>query len=289
MFPVNSTPYEYECEYEYYTMRDVTLPAVYHEERLPAGYGILTNWHENPEVLWFTKGRGTVLIDGVQVEAETGDLIFINSHCLHRIVCAEDSVYYCLIIDKSFCLRSGIPMDTVRLQPRIRDGILRGNYKQIIRLMEEKPPCYEAEAQANILLFLARLYREFQDDSPEPESVGHKNNQLTMVRSAIQFLNSSYQQSLTIDDICRQVGSSKYHFCRVFRAVTGKTVVDYLNFLRCERAQFLLSTGACNVQEAAERCGFSSGSYFSMVYKRQIGEVPSATAKRGACQSRAAS
>ena len=77
-----------------------------------------------------------------------------------------------------------------------------------------------------------------QDDASEPESVGHKHNQLTMVRSAIQFLNSSYQQSLTIDDICRRVGSSKYHFCRVFRAVTGKTVVDYLNFLRCERAQF---------------------------------------------------
>ena len=71
--------------------------------------------------------------------------------------------------------------------------------------------------------------------------------------------------------------------------VTGKTVVDYLNFLRCERAQFLLSTGDCNVQEAAERCGFCSGSYFSMVYKRQIGEAPSVTAKRGASQARTGS
>ena len=104
---------------------------------------------------------------------------------------------------------------------RIRDGILRGNYKQIIRVLEEKPPYCEAEAQANILLLLARLYRGFQDDM---EAVGVDEHQVPGLRVHLYVVNdypanSSYQQSLTIDDICRRVGSSKYHFCRVFRAV----------------------------------------------------------------------
>lgn len=272
-------------EYEHYTIRDAMFPALLHEDRLLPGYGILTNWHENLELLWFTKGKGLVIIDGVQIEAGPGDIVLVNSNCLHRVLCLEDLAYYCLIIDKNFCLRCGFPAEAVRLRSHIRDGLLRGNFKQIVRLLAEKPPYGKAEAQANILLLLTRLYRDFQEDSPEPEAAGPKNSQLVMVRGAIRFLNSSYQQSLTIDDICRRVGSSKYHFCRVFRAVTGKTVVDYLNLLRCERAQSLLSTGACSVQEAAERCGFSSASYFSMVYKRQIGESPSATAKRGASQA----
>ena len=55
-------------------MRDAALPVMYHEERLPTGYGILTNWHENLEILWFTKGLGRVIIDNVQVDAEPGDL-----------------------------------------------------------------------------------------------------------------------------------------------------------------------------------------------------------------------
>ena len=148
---MSSAPYKYEYEYEYHTMRDAALPIMYHEERLPSGYGILTNWHENLEILWFTKGLGRVIIDNVQVDAEPGDLVFINSNCLHRILSIEDVAYYCLIIDRSFCLRSGIPAEKVRIQPRIRDGILRGNYKQIIRVLEEKPPYCEAEAQANIL------------------------------------------------------------------------------------------------------------------------------------------
>lgn len=137
---MSSAPYKYEYEYEYHTMRDAALPIMYHEERLPSGYGILTNWHENLEILWFTKGLGRVIIDNVQVDAEPGDLVFINSNCLHRILSIEDVAYYCLIIDRSFCLRSGIPAEKVRIQPRIRDGILRGNYKQIIRVLEEKPP-----------------------------------------------------------------------------------------------------------------------------------------------------
>lgn len=275
---LSSAPYEYE----YHTMRDSALPLYFHEDRFKAGYRILTHWHENPELLCFTQGRGTVVLDGVPVEAETGNIICINSGSLHQVIAAEDIAYYCLIIDKSFCQRCGVPIGKVRLQTRINDAVLREYYKQLVCELEAQSPCYQAVVQANCLLLLARLYRNYPDCSPQQSAAGLQSSQLTMVRNAIQFLNQSYQRSLTIDEICREVGSSKFHFCRVFRAVTGKTVIDHLNFLRCEKAQYLLSTGACNVQEAAERCGFSSSSYFSVVYKRQIGEVPSATCKRAA-------
>lgn len=267
-------------EYEYHTMRDSALPVIFHEDHLRAGCTILTHWHENLELLWLTHGRGTIVLDGVPVDAEPGDIVLANSGCLHQINAADDMTYYCLIIDKSYCQRCEVPVDKLRLQTRINDPVLREHYGRIVRELDTRLPLYQAVVQANILLLLARLYRDFQDRSPQQSTAGLQSGQLAMVRSAIQFLNQSYQQPLTIDEICREVGSSKFHFCRVFRAVTGKTVVDHLNFLRCEKAQYLLSTGACNVQEAAERCGFSSSSYFSVVYKRQIGEVPSATIKR---------
>ncbi|MDE7218300.1 MAG: AraC family transcriptional regulator [Oscillospiraceae bacterium] len=273
-----SAPYEYE----YHTMRDSALPLFYHEEHFKAGYRILTHWHENPELLCFTRGRGTAVLDGVPIDVETGDMICINSGSLHQVIAAEDISYYCLIIDKSFCLRCGIPVNKVRLQTRINDAALREYYEQLVRELETQAPCYQAAVQANCLLLLTRLYRNYPDRTPQQNAVSLQSGQLSMVRNAIQFINQSYQRPLTIDEICREVGSSKFHFCRVFRMITGKTVIDHLNFLRCEKAQYLLSTGACNVQEAAEHCGFNSSSYFSVVYKRQIGEVPSTTCKRAA-------
>lgn len=127
-------------EYEHYTIRDAMFPALLHEDRLLPGYGILTNWHENLELLWFTKGRGLVIIDGVQIEAGPGDIVLVNSNCLHRVLSLEDLAYYCLIIDKNFCLRCGFPAEAVRLRSHIRDGLLRGNFKQIVRLLRKSPP-----------------------------------------------------------------------------------------------------------------------------------------------------
>ena len=57
-------------------------------------------------------------------------------------------------------------------------------------------------------------------------------------------------------------------------------MVDYLNFLRCENAQLLLASGRCNVRESAERCGFHNDSYFTRIYKQQIGELPSETMRK---------
>ena len=68
---------------------------------------------------------------------------------------------------------------------------------------------------------------------------------------------------------------SKYYFCRAFKQATGQTVTQYINWVRCSHARRLLASGECNVGEAAERCGFHNLSYFTRVYRRQYGRVPS--------------
>ena len=71
------------------------------------------------------------------------------------------------------------------------------------------------------------------------------------------------------------VGFSKYYLCRTFRQITGSTVVDYLNSLRCAHALQLLSSGEYTVGECAEKCGFRNLSYFAKVYRRYRGCSPS--------------
>jgi AraC-like DNA-binding protein len=56
---------------------------------------------------------------------------------------------------------------------------------------------------------------------------------------------------------------------------TGKTLVEYINIVRCEHARELLSSGSFNVGESAEQCGFQDISYFSRIYKKYIGILPS--------------
>ena len=228
-------------EHEYHEIRGPDFPVIFRRNRLPAGGSILSHWHGNIELL-------------------------------------------CLLIDRGFCERFGLPIGRVRLQSKTDNRWLRSHYDQLVNELERQRSFHKVAVQAILLLILSRLYRNFTEVEagsaiPEPNA-GRRQARLNMVRSAIDYLNLHYAEALTIDEICQEIGFSKYYFCRVFRAVTGKTVVDYLNLLRCEKAQYLLSSGKCNVQESAERCGFRNNSYFTKIYKRQIGELPSDTMRR---------
>ena len=72
---------------------------------------------------------------------------------------------------------------------------------------------------------------------------------------------------------------SKYYFCRIFKNITGSTVIKYLNMYRCMKARELLSSGKYTVSEAALECGFENMSYFSKTYKAYSGSVPSMAKK----------
>ena len=78
-----------------------------------------------------------------------------------------------------------------------------------------------------------------------------------------------------LEDLANEAGFSKYHFARLFKEMTGQTVLNYVNFLRCNHARSLLASGKYNVGESAIQSGFSNLSYFSRTYRRMMGELPS--------------
>ena len=56
--------------------------------------------------------------------------------------------------------------------------------------------------------------------------------------------------------------------------MTGDSPIVFINKLRCENAKKMLLNGAYSVQEAADKCGFESVSYFCKTFKKYIGETP---------------
>ena len=51
--------------------------------------------------------------------------------------------------------------------------------------------------------------------------------------------------------------------------------MEYVNYLRCAYAQQLLKDGEYNISETAVKSGFSDISYFTKVFKQQMGRLPS--------------
>jgi AraC-like DNA-binding protein len=81
-------------------------------------------------------------------------------------------------------------------------------------------------------------------------------------------------EALTLDDLARTAGLSRFHFLRSFRAMFSATPHEYLTRVRLQRARQLLLEERASVTEVCFEVGFQSLGSFSALFRRRMGEAP---------------
>jgi len=99
------------------------------------------------------------------------------------------------------------------------------------------------------------------------------------IRKSLLYIEKNYMEPLTLDEVARKSGMSKYHFSRVFKAETGRSFSGYLNQKRIEAAKILMEYHDMNITEACFAVGFNDLSYFSRVFRKLEGVTPSSYRK----------
>ena len=264
-------------EYETHILKDPQLPFIFHKKtRLRAANrnSIQPNWHENVEILYILHGTGRIEIDAQHFELHEGDIVVVNSNCLH-CVCTTDAllIYNCLIVDRSFCLANFFDTNKLLFTPVFRDLALAD---LMTRLQAEYTPPYRTAfrvqtIRALVMEIMASLCR----DHTLPESTVRKESSLiSCIKQAIGYIRTNSSQEISLDDVSKFVGLSKYHFAREFRRITGHTFVSYVNLIRCEKAKHMLTEDHLAVGEIGHACGFENQSYFSKIFRSYTGLTP---------------
>src|SRR5437588_6866510 len=88
------------------------------------------------------------------------------------------------------------------------------------------------------------------------------------------FLLSSWDHRLKLNDVARQACLSPYHFHRAFTRFFGKTPHHFLSDYRLERAAAQLRRTERSVTELSSDCGFESLPSFSNLFQRRYGISP---------------
>jgi AraC-like DNA-binding protein len=99
------------------------------------------------------------------------------------------------------------------------------------------------------------------------------------IRKAMRILQSRMGESCELAAVAREVGLSRPHFYKLFRAQMGVTPNIYLNTLRMERAIALLAGTGAAVSEIGLDLGFSSQASFSRFFIAN-GVVPPSAYRR---------
>ena len=71
------------------------------------------------------------------------------------------------------------------------------------------------------------------------------------VKNVLRRIRSSYGQPLTLEDLAAEAALEPKYFCRVFRQITGRTPINYLNYYRVECAAELLCTTQGSITDIA--------------------------------------
>jgi AraC family transcriptional regulator len=97
------------------------------------------------------------------------------------------------------------------------------------------------------------------------------------INRALDCIVQSLEQPRKLEDIARVARFSPFHFHRIFRALVGETLGQFVKRLRLERALWhLLHRQRRSLTEIALACGFASLSDFSRSFKERYGVPPSA-------------
>ena len=94
------------------------------------------------------------------------------------------------------------------------------------------------------------------------------------VEQICAYLAANYQQKFSLSEVAAKFYISPYYLSRLFRRVTGQSIVDYINGRRIEAAQKLLETTELSISAIAEQTGFASAAHFRRVFREVMDISP---------------
>ena len=109
----------------------------------------------------------------------------------------------------------------------------------------------------------------------EDEKVLDKNKIRTeQLKAVLNLISENYNKDLSLDDMADKAGMSPKYFCRVFREMTHRTPIEYLNAYRIDQSCTLLRNSDDSLINIAYNCGFNDFSYFIKIFKKYKGMTP---------------
>lgn len=100
------------------------------------------------------------------------------------------------------------------------------------------------------------------------------NDGRPLTERAIGWLQSHYQEHITLATASRSIGASASTLVHRLRQETGKTFRQLLIEIRIAEAKKLLATTSLGLSEVAETCGFFDQSHFTREFKRSLNLTP---------------
>lgn len=94
------------------------------------------------------------------------------------------------------------------------------------------------------------------------------------IHTCCDYIEMHVEDELSIEEIAKSIGYTKYYCSRRFKEEMGVSITDYIKAARIERAKTLLSSTDLSIQDISDQLHFCSRSYFSTIFLETTGYTP---------------
>ncbi len=155
----------------------------------------------------------------------------------------------------------------------VKDPFVFATVRALVRGMESDAPdlyCNSAcRTLATHLLLLGGRVKE-ADLSRHIEPLTDRR-----LSRILEYMQQHATQVISLDQLAREAGISRFHLVRLFKRKVGYTPHEYLVELRLRKAVDLLLATDLDVASIAAQCGYSNAGRFAYAFKTRFLKSPS--------------
>lgn len=237
-----------------------------------------SHWHTPIEIVMPTENGYTALLGKETIKLNTGDILLICPGVIHALRSPETGeriIFQAEIgilreipeIESALSLISPAILITPETAPKVHNQI-----HQLMLMIKEEYNSNISLSSAAIYSRLLELFvligRNYTENVKRFDTGNQKQKEYTEKFIQIcNYINEHCTEELTLDEIAKIAGFSKYHFSRLFKQFSNVTFYKYLNQKRISYAEILLADSSISITEVALRSGFSSLSAFIRMFK----------------------
>ena len=239
-------------------------------------YPFRSHLHCEPELFYLLDGQVEIKVNAKTYILQKDDFVFIFPFCLHEFKLLTPNVE-CLpaygIIPRIDLVDKYVPLFHSHLpeNPVIRSDELHPDVRFAIQRIIET-----ATAQEDDSVVSAYLQVAFTRTIPQLalEKQAAKNGGM-LIQNVLQYINQHCSERLTLEGVAATFFVSRAHLSNLFSNKVKMSFNDFLNSLRVNKAQALLSQTDRSITDILFECGFVSTRSFNRNFMKFTQMTPS--------------
>ena len=244
------------------------------EQGIP-GLGYKYEVLKNAVIHYVTKGYGTFKFNGKVYNLKQGDIFILLKGMQVEYVASIDDPWEYYWIGFSGSNANEYLNRTSITNSCVANCEENSKIPQIILNMCEISKTYNPSRSDDILLLkeLYSLLYALIEEFPKPFE--YKDKELhTYIQDALNFINSNYMNSITVQEIADYVNLSRSYLYKMFIKNLGISPQRYLINLRMYKATLLLKSTKLPIGEVASNVGYSDSLLFSKTFSKHFSMSP---------------